>query len=808
MTKNLSADFNNNVRILLALFLHSLSIISFQIILMRILSITQWDHFANMIISIAMLGFGVSGTLLALTKQRLIDYAEKLIPVFMILSSVLMLLAYRFSQMEMLKFDTFLVFSSIDQLLRLVLFLFMFFLPFFFASLSIGMIYVKYVSGIGKLYFSNLVGSGIGGLLGLLILFYFLPENALIIVAFFPALASIFLIKKSNKLVLFILSGLFCLVILWSIIVPVKPSLSQYKSLAQTLQIPDSEVVVNKSGVSSQVKIIESEYLRYAPGLSLHFIGQVPVKPMVFINGNATGFIPKYKKGQTEDILDYTTFKLPYLISDININNAVIINSGTGALVAQALRKNVSDIYAVESEITLFRAFEKWEENNRETVYRNERVSLYNIESRAFFNNTREVFDLIVLPTVGSFGGGSGLQAIKEDFTLTTQAFNTYWDKLSDNGIIAITVYTDFPPRATIKIVASLANTLRNAGIIDIENHIAAIRSWTSITFIATKKSLGEKDFASITDFCDKMGFDPFIMMGISNEDRVFFNYIEDKTLFELTDNILKSTDSQSLDDYMFYVHPASDDKPYFARYIKISNINDLLKEYRWQELPFVELGYIIVWLTFIIALILSIILILLPIAWFKKSSGKLPVLFYFGAIGLGFMFAEIILIQRFVLYLGQPVYAVSAVISIMMLVSGLGSYYSSKVKPGTKVFYRIFIIIIIILLVYSLFLTGILRYTAGYSIFARIIITVIIVGIPAFFMGMPFPVGLKTLSIKKQNEKIAWGWGINGFFSVIATPLALIIAIEAGSMLVMSIAGLAYFVSLMAIYFIYKKSK
>ncbi len=791
-------------KLLFSLFFHSLSIISFQIILMRILSVVQWDHFANMIIGIAMLGFGVSGTLLALTKQKLLKHSEKLIPLMMILSSLFMLMAYRLSQHELFKFDTFLVFSSADQLLRLALFLFLFFLPFFTASLAIGMIYVKYVAGIGKLYFSNLVGSGIGGTIGIIILFYFLPQNALVVATFFPAIASLIIFPRKSKILFISAYTILLIVITWNIIKPVSPSLSQYKSLSRTLLIPDARIKITESGISSMVEIVESEYLRYAPGLSLHFTGQVPVKPMVFVNGNAAGFIPKYQPGQTEDILDFTTYKLPYVIGDFQ--SVAVIQSGTGTLVAQALRKNANRVFAIESEISMLNALEKWHTENFHSVYSDNKAELHNIEARAFFNNTDEKFDLIVMPSVGSFGGNSGLQAIREEFSLTTQALDTYMQNLSDNGLIAVTVYTDFPPRASLKTTASFIAMLKNYGITNPENHIAAVRSWTAITYIVSKQKLKAKNISDIRNFCNKMGFDPFILPGITNEERIFFNYIEETEIFELTDKILKNESREEIDDYMFYIYPATDNKPYFSRYIKISKLKELLQEYRWQEIPFIELGYIIVWLTFIIALIFSAVLILLPFAWMKKSRGKMPVLFYFGAIGLGFMFAEIILIQRFVLYLGQPVYAVSAVLSIMLLVSGIGSYFSSRVKPDTRKFYIIFILIFLILIIYSLFLTGFLRYTAGYNLVMRVIITCLIVGLPAFFMGMPFPLGLQTLSKQKHDDKLAWAWGINGFFSVIATPMALIIAVEAGSVLVIGLAGIAYLMAVGAIFWLRRK--
>jgi len=795
---NFSYKFSG-ISLFWAIALHSVSIIGFQIVLMRILSVMQWYHFAFMIITIAMLGFGVSGTILALTKQKLVSHSEWLTSFLMLLTSVLMLFAYRISQNPLLSFDTFLVFSSPAQLLRLVLFLFLFFLPFLTASLALGILYVRYVQRIGRLYFANLFGSGLGGLAALIILYFFVPEHALTITASFPALAALLIFPSRKKLLLILLFTFFILATTWNFVRPIPPALSQYKGLSQTLLLPDANISARKSGISSLAEIVESSYLRYAPGLSLHFTDSVPVKALAFINGDPAGFIPQYNKSDTSDILDYTTCKLPYLI--FKPSNVAVAGAGTGILVAQALRKGADKVIVTESDISLVGLLREWEENNYPSVYSDPKVELFNTETRTFFATSDDTFDLIVLPSQGSFGGTSGLQAIKEEFSFTTEAFESYWNKLSDSGLISVTVYTDFPPRALLKLTATFIEMLKNNEIKEPKKYIIAIRSWTTITFTVSKAPVDKETRDSVRHFCAHMGFDPFLLPDIDNKERIFYNYIEDENLFTLTDLLFTENYEKHINDYIFYIAPATDNKPYFSRFIKMSRIKDLLKEYGHQDLPFVELGYIIVWLTFIISFLFSLLFIILPIGLYRKSKGKLPVLFYFGAIGLGFMFAEIILIQRFVLYLGHAVYSVSAVLSIMLLASGVGSYFSSKLKINSKGYFLIFIIIAVIFIIYALWLTPLLRNTAGMVMPARIALTSIIIALPAFFMGMPFPLGLSTLS-ENHKDKLAWAWGINGFFSVIAVPMALIIAIETGSVMVISIASVLYLIAFISLYF------
>jgi len=134
-------------------------------------------------------------------------------------------------------------------------------------------------------------------------------------------------------------------------------------------------------------------------------------------------------------------------------------------------------------------------------------------------------------------------------------------------------------------------------------------------------------------------------------------------------------------------------------------------------------------------------------------------------------------------------------VLSILMVVSGLGSYCSHKLTPSGNFHLLILIVISLFLFIYALFFTNLLQLTIGFHIYVKVLIATIIISLPAFMMGMPFPFGLKLLNVKHQ-DKIAWAWGINGFLSVVATPLALILAVEFGSFAVLILASLSYLIA------------
>ena len=159
-------------------------------------------------------------------------------------------------------------------------------------------------------------------------------------------------------------------------------------------------------------------------------------------------------------------------------------------------------------------------------------------------------------------------------------------------------------------------------------------------------------------------------------------------------------------------------------------------------------------------------------------------------------MFIEIILIQRFTLYFGNVIYAAASVVCLMLVSSGFGSLVSQKFNPKPQLLLVVLSVIVISLLIYTIFLSDMLKITIGSDLPVKSILSALIVAPPAFFMGMPFPLGLRLLS-QDDKAQIPWAWGINGVFSVIATVLATIAAVELGFVWVMIFAMTAYLLSL-----------
>ncbi|MFI5237856.1 MAG: hypothetical protein ACHQLA_07960, partial [Ignavibacteriales bacterium] len=497
--------------------------------------------------------------------------------------------------------------------------------------------------------------------------------------------------------------------------------------------------------------------------------------------------------------LHFTTENLPYAIG--KRKNVLVLGAGTGRNVKAALLNEARIVTAVEPNKALMNLLKEKLPSKIDSLYQNKNVRVQNISPRTFILSTHQKFDLISLPVIDAFGGSSGLFALQEQYLLTTEAFGEMLNALNHDGVICVSAYLDYPFRNSFKILAAITEVFENRKINNPENHIAAIKNWNTITFIMKNDPLSSADIDSIRNFCNRMNFDPVILPDISKEERDKFNRLQDTTFYSMIDNILKSKDEREklYLDYPFNIKPATDNQPYFSQFLQWKTFPLLADLFGNQSVPFFEVGYLLLYLTFFQIIVLAILLIILPL--FKigfKSGRKLKTLLYFSGLGLGYMFIEIILIQRFTLYFGNVIYAAALVVCLMLVSSGFGSLVSQKLTPKRYRMVLIIFVIIISLLIYALFLSSWIKTTIGFSLPVKIILSFLIIAPPAFFMGMPFPMGLKLLS--NENETIIpWAWGINGVFSVVSAVLATVIAVELGFISVMIFAIGAYSIVLLS---------
>ncbi len=512
---------------------------------------------------------------------------------------------------------------------------------------------------------------------------------------------------------------------------------------------------------------------------------------MIFNNGNWYASIPKWTIKDTIHFLNYTTMALPYAL--MQPKSVLLLQSGAGLEISHALTNHVKKITAIESNAMVISLLENEYADQTDSLFYHPFVHIENMESRSFLSQTKDKYDLIQLPLYGSFGGTLGLNALQEEKLLTIEAFKEMWLKLNPNGSIVLSSWIDVPPNISLKTEAMISKGLEYFEINNPLDHIVAIRSWGTLTIVVKHSTLSLADIENIRSFCLEKNFDIILLPGLKEDEKSLYNTMEDENFFNDQEAMFGADRDRIIQSSNFNIQSATDDKPYFYHFLPWKNITEMIKNKKKDPYSFMELGYLIVLVTFIQVIILAMVFILLPLFSLGWKGGNEPwILLYFCSLGVGYMFLEIVFIKYFVLYLGQPIYSVATVISVMLISSGIGSYYSSRYKTDKRTLKQITGIITGLILVYAFFMGSILTNTVGLSATIKYGIACILIAIPSFFMGMPFPIGLKIVDTIKKSH-VAWAWGINGCLSVISTSLAILLAVEMGFMAVMLFSALAY---------------
>jgi spermidine synthase len=769
---------------------------------MRLFSIVQWYHFAYMVISIALLGFAASGALLALIQSRRKEALTQ--EYFAFLFSLISFLLFIFTVASFYLAQT-IPFSPLQlvwqktQYLYLAGYYVLFFIPFFLAGCFVGLNFMCFKRTIARVYFYNLLGSGAGVLIAFLC-FYVIPPALLPVVSsFFAFLGLLFSaktkIRRKPYLMLNIAGALFLFMCLIKGGTPLK--ISPYKGISKCLQLPGAALEYEKYSPLGLVQVVDAPSLRYAPGLSLTYTQGPPPQKELFIDGNSHGAITNFKDNRGNlEYLDYSTFALAYHV--ISPQRVLVLNPGGGSQALAALYHFPAHIQVVESHPGIVGILRGPLRSFSQNIYSGHPHIQVDIASpREFIARDLRKYDLIQLDLIGSWGGlGGGIYATGENYMYTRDAFQEYFGHLKPNGILSASAWLSSPPRTFLKLLALAVETLDATGGGDISCSMVAIRSWATGTVLIKKGEFRFAELVKMKAFCKERAFDLVYYPGIDPGEVNHYSLLEKPVYFEAIGNLLNSDKRNAFyENYVFNIRPPTDDKPYFFHFFRVSALFYLLRTLGREWIPFLEWGYVILWATLAQAVILAPLFIFLPLFFIRDKQRISPlrkgkIFLYFSFLGLAFMFIEIGFIQKFIMLLTHPIFALALVLFTLMFFSGIGSLLSNRLGKRSR--WIPFIGILFFSGIYIIFLDELLHMFLPCSLFLRCVLVVVLLAPLALFMGMPFPIGLQFIS-DRQSSYIPWVWGVNGVASVIAPVLGSLLSVCLGFHIVMLLSLLLY---------------
>lgn len=766
-----------------------------------------------MIISLALLGYGLSGAFLAITQHWLLPRFRLAflanLCLFAISSIGCFLLTQRipFNPEEML--------WDHHQLAWLFLAYIILCLPFFFAANAIALTMSCYRLSIARIYSFDLGGAGIGSLAVIGLLFIAKPLTALYILGILALFVSLLACwelqpeprpfsgwltsRSTHTLAAF---GILVIAILtWTY---EGLQLSPYKGLSQTLRITDSRVMAEYSSPLGLISVVENPTIpfRHAPGLSLNAQQEPPAQLGVFTDADGLTVITKFPQSLNKlAYLDRMTSAAPYQLSQPQ--QVLILGAGGGSDVLQALLHKVPEIEAVELNPQIIHLVRSDYAAYAGNIYSLPNVQLHTADIRGFVAGSSKTYDLIQIALVDSFGAaGSGLYSLHENYLYTVEAIKTYLQGLNQDGFLALSRWISIPPRDNLKLVATVIDALLSTGINNPAQHMLMIRSWQTSTLLVKHGSITQGEIEALKTFCSQNSFDLVYYPGMGQHEANRYNKLPQADLFLGVRALLGEQRQSFVDQYKFNLQPATDDRPYYFNFFKWSTVAEIFSLRHKGGLPLLESGYLVVIAILVQASLASLLLILLPL-WLllrqqESSQTKISharVIMYFSALGLAFLFIEIALMQKFILFLHHPLYSASVVLSSFLIFAGLGSAWSKQNTTTPSLTRSTGYAISGIVCLSLLYLLGLGALFAGLMslpIGSKVIISILLIAPLAFCMGIPFPSALTRLGVIAPHL-IPWAWGINGCASVLSAVLASLLAIHAGFSIVIIIAGLLY---------------
>lgn len=764
----------------ITIFFVSCALLSYEILLIRILGIINWGHYAYMAVSLSMLGLGFSGVLLALGSDFFRRFRSRLILGGCFLFSISVPLCFHLSHRLPVNY-LYLIWDG-RQFLYLTAQFFLYGIPFLIAATTLALFFTCFKDRTGRVYAFNLAGSGTGVFTALLTMYFLPPESYLPVTGILAAIAGaswgIYVLPRKWRPVTVCFA---VLLIPASVLFSPDYLLShmcEYKGLRGLLRLPGTKIIYRIYSPLGLIHVSEGDYVRLAPGLSLNYTGKLPRQMALTVDGGAP--VPVYGfTGSFEEsgFLDYTISAAAYSLS--GNPSTLIIGAGGGGDVLLAKYHQSRSVKVLEIDPKVIQSVQDITDPPAISPFSLPRVDTIIKEARGYLtNNTGETFDLIFLNPSGSMStSASGVYAQNEDYLNTVESYSLIYNRLSPNGIFSVSKWLKTPPRDGIKLFATAFTALKNAGVKNPGEHLALIRNWDIITVLIKKTPFTEEEIEMLYNFCNKRSFDVSYLPGMDEKMLNRFHVLPEETYYQAAKSIVSHPDMQEdfFKRYPFYVMPATDDKPYFSSFFRWRAVPHLIRTLRREWLPFAEHGYLTLLATFVQALVFGFLLIILPLAIKLRKSHDVKetgLKTYFCLLGFSYMTLEMALIQKFILFLHHPVYSAGIVIASFLLVSGTGSYISDRFAKK----YRLlpFLAILSAGLLYVLFLDKIFSVLGWASIPARLLFSFIIISPLAFFMGMPFPFGIKK-AVSEGEKGVGYAWGYNGFFSVagaVSTPI------------------------------------
>lgn len=755
------------------IFLIALSGLVLEVSITRIFSAAIWYHFAFVAVSVALVGLGASGLVVQYRVTNLKGKWAENLTIYSAWGIVIFI-----------PITLFVMHALASQVIYLPLYLVLFSVPFFLIGIIISAAFNAFASVAGRLYAADLIGASAGALLVVLFLVLTGGEGATLIVGLIAAIsATLFsrITKNARKTIASLMFVGFAISLILLnhatqiFAIPTDPT-AQKDLPIYLREHPGSKIVKTEWNSFSRIDVVEGGE------------GGEGLVAKVFIDGGAGTNIISWD-GRTESRQELSSWMqyLPFkMMQDPKV---LVIGSGGGRDVVASLVSGSKDVTSVEINPIIYETVKSYGDRAG-NVYSHQYVRSYVDEGRSFITRSSEKYDIIYVPFVDTWASvSSGGLSVSENFLYTLEGFQQYYDHLTERGkIVTVRWLIDAP-----RFISTYAKLLEQNGIPQDQLHrhliMATSDSYTqdpSVTMVVFSKSpFTDEEISFLSQSFSQYDYKPILIPG---------QVMREPYSALLSGHI---TFDQFYNQFDTKVYPVTDDNPYFLSFEK-------------PLPPAVEI------LLYASIGIVGIFLIV-PFAWIRRIKSASPageegeglisrkrsgigiatIIPYFAALGVGFILIELALLQKLILFMGNPTMTFALLLFTILVSSGGGSLLSSRIAKN-NMRNLVFVIggIAGLGILYVFLLPSIIYSALAEPFQIKAALSIGVLAPIGFLMGMPLPTGMRLLKVHRPDF-IPWMWAINGAFSVLGAVLAIALGIMYGSSFAMILGAMVYLISL-----------
>ena len=749
--------------------LSSFSALLLEVALTRLFSVVLFYHFAFLAISVAMLGLGAGGVFAHLWKRKLARWELRRITTLCSAAMAVLIAAV----LEIVLHVPVSLKLTGGNFVRLTILYTCPAVPFFLIGLQFSVLFARERGRIPWLYGADLTGGALACLAAVPLLDGLGGPNTILFAALASAIAAV-VWSPSTRIRSFTLglAAILCLLI-----------------------------ALNRSGRLADVVWAKGRRRENVEFARWNAISRVEVDRerngarQIVIDADASTFImnadPKHLEGARAENL----FSSPAAVVNALRPHGeyAIIGPGGGVDVLRALAAGSPKVTAIEiNRIIANTVMRERYADFAFHLYQRPEVRLHVADGRSFIRNTSASYDIVQMTLVDTWAStAAGAFALSENNLYTSEAFQEYFAHLRPDGIVAVTRWEFREPREALRVVSVACDALHQLGANDLSRH-----------FIVVSGGKLDEDGIMVAVFAKKSAF-------TSEEEQVVRRYVEKYPPLHVLyapslrpDNafsaLIQSNDPQAFTrNYPYNVSAVTDNAPFFFYTLKPGRLLHLGANRRaidWK----VNLGVAVLGMLLVISTLSVLSFLLLPLL-FQQTTTRRPVspLAYFVSIGLGYVLVEVVLIQRFVLFLGNPTYALSVVIFLLLLASGIGSAASRRWMAQSDRTWIPLVVVASALIAYLPLLPMVLERSVGAAFPVKLVLSAALLVPLGFVMGMPFPNGLRALEHgengSEPNLTVEWAWAMNAAASVLGSVLAIAVAIQFGLNATLAAGATAY---------------